>query len=103
VAYACDSNNDGNLPDGADATARTTDEWQLNATGEVAPAVNCYRPAAIRMTLIARSLTPDTLLAGMSSNTKRAVENGAAGTAGDRYRHRVLTTTVFPRNLLGVP
>jgi prepilin-type N-terminal cleavage/methylation domain-containing protein len=100
VAYACDSNSDGNLPDGVD---RTTDEWQLNANLEVAPAVNCNRPSAVRLTLIARSLTPDTLLANISTNIKPAVENGAAGAAADQYRHRVLTTTVFPRNLEGVP
>jgi prepilin-type N-terminal cleavage/methylation domain-containing protein len=100
IAYACDSNGDGNLPDGADAAARTSDEWLLNASGETAPPVTCYRPAAVRLTLMARSLTPDGLLTSPASNSKRAVENGAAGPS-DWYRHGVLTTTVFPRNLLG--
>jgi prepilin-type N-terminal cleavage/methylation domain-containing protein len=96
VAYACDNNKDGDVPDGVD---RTTDEWRLNANGEVAPAINCNRPNAVRITLIARSLTPDTLLASMTSNVKPAAENGAAGAGADQFRHRVLTTTVFPRNL----
>jgi hypothetical protein len=96
VAFACDINNDGDLPNGVD---RTTDEWRLNANAEVPPAVNCSKPNAIRLTLIARSLTPDTLLAGMSTNIKPAAENGAAGAAADQFRHRILTTTVFPRNL----
>jgi prepilin-type N-terminal cleavage/methylation domain-containing protein len=96
VAYACDNNKDGDVPDGVD---RTTDEWRLNASGEVPTAVNCNRPNAIRLTLIARSLTPDTLLASVSSNIKPAAENGAAGAGADQFRHRVLTTTIFPRNL----
>jgi hypothetical protein len=96
VAYACDNNKDGDVPDGVD---RTTDEWRLNANGEVATAINCNRPNAVRITLIARSLTPDTLLASMTSNVKPAAENGAAGASADQFRHRVLTTTVFPRNL----
>jgi prepilin-type N-terminal cleavage/methylation domain-containing protein len=102
VAYACDSNSDGDLPDGV-GVGRTTDEWRLNTSAvEVAPAVNCNRPSAVRLTLVARSLTPDSLLMNVSTNAKPAVENGAAGTV-DQYRHRVLTTTVFPRNLEGVP
>jgi prepilin-type N-terminal cleavage/methylation domain-containing protein len=96
VAYACDLNNDGDLAEGP---AKTTDEWQLNANLEIPPAVNCYRPAAIRLTLIARSLTPDSLLLSVTSNVKPAAENGAAGATNDQFRHRVLTTTVFPRNL----
>jgi prepilin-type N-terminal cleavage/methylation domain-containing protein len=96
VAYACDNNKDGDVPDGAD---RTTDEWRLNASGEVATAINCNRPNAVRITLIARSLTPDTLLASVTSNIKPAAENGAAGASADQFRHRILTTTVFPRNL----
>jgi type II secretory pathway pseudopilin PulG len=96
VAYACDTNNDGALADGPD---RTIDEWQLNANAEVAPVINCYRPAAIRLTLIARSLTPDTLLTSVTSNVKPAAENAPAGGAADWFRHRVLSTTVFPRNL----
>jgi hypothetical protein len=102
VAYACDSNNDRDLPDGADATARTTDEWNLNANNEVAPVVNCYRPSAVRLTLIARSLTPDSLVTSLMSDTRRTAENGVAGSP-DRYRYHVLTTTVFPRNLPGAP
>jgi prepilin-type N-terminal cleavage/methylation domain-containing protein len=96
VAYACDNNKDGDVPDGVD---RTTDEWRLNANAEVATAINCNRPNAVRITLIARSLTPDTLLSSVTSNIKPAAENGAAGASADQFRHRVLTTTVFPRNL----
>jgi prepilin-type N-terminal cleavage/methylation domain-containing protein len=99
VAYGCDVNNDGDMPDGLTAALRTTDEWQLNASAEIAPAVNCYRPNAVRLTLIARSLTPDTLLTSMTANVKPAAENGVAGATPDLFRHRVLSTTIFPRNL----
>jgi prepilin-type N-terminal cleavage/methylation domain-containing protein len=100
VAYACDTNNDGNLTENNPPDA--TDEWILNATADSAALpTNCNRPSAIRLNLIARSATEDSLLNGLQSggspNAKPAVEDGAAGTA-DSYRRRVLTTTVFPRN-----
>jgi prepilin-type N-terminal cleavage/methylation domain-containing protein len=95
VAYACDSNpDDGELPDGV--PTKLTDEWTLNVAADPIPAT-CNRPDAVRITLIARSLTADSLLSGVTSNQKPAVEDGAAG-AVDSFRHRVVTTTVFLRN-----
>ena len=95
VAYACDSNpDDGVISDGPNKLA---DEWVLNASGDAIP-TNCQRPDAIRITLIARSLTPDVLLTQSTTNIKPAVEDGAAGAAADQYRYRIMTTTVFPRN-----
>jgi prepilin-type N-terminal cleavage/methylation domain-containing protein len=106
VAYACDrlpaAAPDGALTEGTDAASRQADEWVFNQTGDVVPA-GCATPAAIRITLIGRSLTEDTNLfgtagSGSASNSfKPAVEDGAAGTP-DNFRHRVLTTTVYPRN-----
>jgi prepilin-type N-terminal cleavage/methylation domain-containing protein len=94
VAYACDNNpDDGELPDGPD---KTLDEWILNTALDVTPA-NCNRPDAVRITLIARSITADTLLSGVTTNAKPAIEDGAAG-APDTFRHRQVTTTVFLRN-----
>jgi prepilin-type N-terminal cleavage/methylation domain-containing protein len=94
VAYACDNSpDDGELPDGPNKLA---DEWSLNVAADPAP-VNCNRPDAVRITLIARSITADTLLSSVSANAKPAVEDGAAGTP-DTFRHRVVTTTVFLRN-----
>ena len=87
---------------GTDSASRLTDEWTFNEPGDAAQ-IGCLRPDVIRISLIARSLTPDTLLSSVSTNIKPAVENGAPGAAADQYRHRVLTTTVFPRNLEGVP
>jgi prepilin-type N-terminal cleavage/methylation domain-containing protein len=101
IAYACDTdppppNGDGVFTEGTDAASMKTDEWMYNVSGDV-PGTDCIRPTAIRITLVARSHDADTLLSGMTTNAKPAVEDGVAG-AHDSYRHRVLTTTVFPRN-----
>jgi hypothetical protein len=94
VAYACDTNpDDGVITEGGN---KLTDEWVLNVTGDAIP-TNCSRPDAVRVTLIARSLTRDALLTQSTTNAKPAAEDGAAG-AVDQFRYRVMTTTVFPRN-----
>jgi type II secretory pathway pseudopilin PulG len=95
VAYACDNNpDDGLISDGPN---KLTDEWILNTSGDATP-TNCQRPDAIRITLIARGLTPDVLLTQSTTNIKPAVEDGAAGAGADQFRYRIMTTTVFPRN-----
>jgi len=99
VAFACDitgGSPDGDLSEGTDPATRRTDEWIYNESGDVEPA-GCQRPDAIRITLTARSLTPDTTLSGVAGNAKPAAEDGAAGTA-DQYRHRVATMAIYPRN-----
>jgi prepilin-type N-terminal cleavage/methylation domain-containing protein len=99
IAYACDVAGgapDGNLDEGTDSGTRRTDEWTYNESGDVEP-IGCSRPDAIRITLIARSLTPDTTLAAALGNAKPASEDGVAG-AVDQYRHRVATMAVYPRN-----
>ena len=99
IAYACDTApaiGDGDLSEGADAATKKTDEWTYNVSGDV-PVAGCNRPQAVRVTLVARSTEADTTLAGLPGNAKPAVEDGAAGKA-DTFRHRVMTTTVFPRN-----
>ena len=101
LAYACDTdppapNGDGVFTEGTTVGSKKIDEWMYNVAGDV-PTTDCNRPQAIRITLVARSRETDTFLAGVPSNAKPAVEDGAAG-AQDTYRHRVLTTTVFPRN-----
>jgi prepilin-type N-terminal cleavage/methylation domain-containing protein len=100
IAYACDGlpapTGDGVFTEGVGAAARANDEWTYNVAGDVPPAA-CNRPQAVRLTIIARSTEADTTLAGLPANAKPAVEDGVAG-AADSFRHRVLTTTVFPRN-----
>ena len=95
VAYACDNSpDDGQLREGPD---RSTDEWVLNASGEAIPA-GCGKPDAIRLTLVARSLTRDILLADSTTNLKPASEDAALATVSDQYRYRTTTTTIYPRN-----
>jgi prepilin-type N-terminal cleavage/methylation domain-containing protein len=106
IAYACDTqpggNPDGSLSEGTDAASRVADEWTYNQAGDVAPP-SCGIPSAIRVTLLGRSLNPDQSLFGtsgsgsVSNSLKPAVEDGLAG-APDAFRHRTLTTTVYPRN-----
>jgi prepilin-type N-terminal cleavage/methylation domain-containing protein len=96
IAYACDTTSDGAFTEGTDSGSKQADEWIYNVAGDV-PAVACNRPQAVRLTIIARSTEPDTTLAALPGNAKPAVEDGIAG-ATDTFRHRVLTTTVYPRN-----
>ena len=100
IAYACDiqpsTDGDGVFTEGTDSTTKKADEWTYNVGGDVPPA-GCNRPQAVRITIIARSTEVDTTLAGLATNRKPATEDGVAG-AIDAYRHRVLTTTVYPRN-----
>jgi type II secretory pathway pseudopilin PulG len=99
IAYACDltgGSPDGNIVEGTDPASRLTDEWVYNEPGDVEPA-GCVRPDAIRITLIARSLSPDTTLSQVPGNAKPAAEDGALG-AADVFRHRVATLSVYPRN-----
>ena len=52
----------------------------------------------MRITLVARSLTADSLLTDVTSNVKPASEDGAAATGPDTFRYRTITATVYPRN-----
>jgi prepilin-type N-terminal cleavage/methylation domain-containing protein len=101
IAYACDTlppppAGDGVFTEGTDDGSKKTDEWIFNVAGDV-PTADCNRPQALRITLVARSTEPDSTLDAVKTNAKPAVEDGAPG-ARDSFRHRVLTTTVFPRN-----
>jgi prepilin-type N-terminal cleavage/methylation domain-containing protein len=100
IAYACDTapatNGDGVFTEGTDSGTKKADEWTYNTSGDVPP-VACNRPQAVRLTIIARSTEADTTLAGLPNNAKPAVEDGIAGNP-DTFRHRALTTTVYPRN-----
>ena len=82
--------------------SRLADEWINNQAGDVVPA-GCAFPAPSGSRWSARSLAADTALtatAGLgtaSSSFKPAAEDGVVG-APDTFRHRSLTTTVYPRN-----
>jgi hypothetical protein len=100
IAYACDLGPstvpDGVINEGTDAASRRNDEWIYNEAGDVEP-LRCQRPDAIRITLIARSLTPDDTLADIATNRRPAIEDGALGVP-DRFRHRAMSATVRLRN-----
>ncbi len=106
VAYACDPNADGVLTEGPDTS---TDEWMLNDPNDViatSNALKCNQPSAVRLTLVARSLTEDNGIdATLTDNGRPKAENHAVHTPDnnfttgrDQFRRRVLTTTVYPRN-----
>jgi prepilin-type N-terminal cleavage/methylation domain-containing protein len=99
IAYGCDIAGgaaDGIIAEGNDPASRRNDEWTYNEAGDVEP-VGCTRPDALRITLIARSTSPDSTLAQVPGNVKPAAEDGAEG-AVDLFRHRVATMAVYPRN-----
>ncbi len=102
VAYGCDTTSVIGTPDGviSDGTPTlATDEWIGNSAADVPP-LNCRRPQAIRVTIIARSASQDTTLSDLAAsgiNRKPVAENGIQG-APDMFRHRLMQTTVFPRN-----
>jgi hypothetical protein len=92
---------DGVITEGADAAGRANDEWIFNTPGDVIRP-DCHHAAAVRVTLIARSTVEDPELAkaaqdGLRSNYKPGVEDGQPGPV-DGYRHRVISTTINPRN-----
>ena len=100
VAFACDLNADGVL---------TPNEWTLKNPADViatSNAAKCNQPSAVRLTLVARSLTEDNGIdAALTDNGRPAVENHASHTPDnnfttgrDQFRRRVMTTTVYPRN-----
>ena len=103
VAYACDTRGVGvGTPiDGVLAEDGTvTDEWTFNNASDVPTVAGCNRPQAVRLTLVARSSAPDDNLrqffeAGL--NRKPGAEDGIPGPP-DMFRHRTISTTVFPRN-----
>jgi prepilin-type N-terminal cleavage/methylation domain-containing protein len=114
IAFACDTGSifganlaqvNGDLDEGSDAATRKTDEWWNNVPGDTLPLQGsqgfCNLPTAIRITLVARTLSPDDLIdPAVSGNGPLDVEDHqyAAPRPTDQFRRRVLTTTVYPRN-----
>lgn len=114
VSYACDTGTilnhnlmaiNGQLDEGANDTTRQNDEWWNNVPNDVLPPMGtdgfCNLPTAVRITLVARTLTADDLIDPVvSGNGPLDVEDHRYTTPRptDQFRRRVLTTTVFPRN-----
>lgn len=82
---------------GARDGALTEDEWVYRG-GQGAVVAPWQPPSAVRITVVARTLSPGSTLGG----GRPAVENRPGGPP-DLYRYRVLSTTVVPRNLVASP
>ena len=114
VSFACDTGDphghvlssvNGTLDEGYDDATRRLDEWMNNVPNDVLPTAGndgfCNLPTAIRITLVARTLTPDDLIdPATSGNGPMDVEDHRYGSPRptDQFRRRVLSTTVYPRN-----
>jgi prepilin-type N-terminal cleavage/methylation domain-containing protein len=114
VSFACDTGSlashnlslpNGQLDEGTNDATRRLDEWWNNAPNDVLPLPNtdgfCNLPTAVRLTLVARTLTPDDLIDAVATgNGPLDVEDHRYNSPRptDQFRRRVLTTTVFPRN-----
>jgi prepilin-type N-terminal cleavage/methylation domain-containing protein len=115
ISFACDTGSpsnprnltqlNGQLDEGSNDTLRQTDEWWNNVPNDNLPAQftdgYCNLPTAVRLTLVARTLSPDDLIdTSVTSNGPLDVEDHRYSTPrpSDQFRRRVLTTTVYPRN-----
>jgi prepilin-type N-terminal cleavage/methylation domain-containing protein len=94
IALGVDTNDDKNITESADGT---NDEWYGNSATDT-PLVGKTR--AVRVVLVARDTSE---LQGPASFYKYAALNHSVSAAADKYRRRVLTSTVEIRNLLGSP
>jgi Tfp pilus assembly protein PilW len=117
VSFACDTGTlgfyalnalNGQLDEGNGGAGMLADEWWNNTPNDTLPGINtqgfCNLPTAIRLTLVARTLTPDDLInATVTQNGPMNVEDHVypspmPANQLDQFRRRVLTTTVYPRN-----
>jgi prepilin-type N-terminal cleavage/methylation domain-containing protein len=113
VSFACDtgplgnanlSQLDGQLNEGNDDASRRTDEWWNNVPDDILPMIGsagyCNLPTAVRVTLVARSLTEDDLIdtTGNTNGPLNIEDHRYPSPTPDKFRRRVLSTTVYPRN-----
>jgi Tfp pilus assembly protein PilW len=114
ISFACDTGTlgvydltslNGELDEGTTDSTRMADEWWNNVPNDNLPLINtngfCNLPTAVRITLVARTLTQDDLIdATVTGNGPMDVENHrySSPRPTDSYRRRVMSTTVYPRN-----
>lgn len=96
IAIGVDVDGDGALT--AVGSAAGDDEWQGNVAGDGA-LVGSIR--AVRMTIVSRATKA--LSGPLAPFSLPAAEDRAAGTTFDKFRRRVLYSTIETRNLLGSP
>jgi prepilin-type N-terminal cleavage/methylation domain-containing protein len=114
VSFACDTGAlgvydltalNGQIDEGSDDNGRRQDEWWNNVPGDTLPSKDtdgfCNMPTAVRLTLVVRTLAPDDLIdTTVTANGPLDVEDHryTSPRPTDKYRRRVLSTTVYPRN-----
>ncbi|MCA9666594.1 MAG: prepilin-type N-terminal cleavage/methylation domain-containing protein [Myxococcales bacterium] len=98
ISWACNADADtaGNLTEGANASARQTDEWAHNTASDTVPNCGTNKVAAIRVTLIATS--------GQESgnavpNARPGAEDNPAAGSKTRHVRARLTSIIRPRNI----
>jgi type II secretory pathway pseudopilin PulG len=113
VSFACDTGSianqnltqlNGTLDEGTDDGTKQSDEWWNNVPNDTLPPIGtngfCNLPTAVRLTMVVRTLAPDDLIdTAVTANGPMDVEDHRyAPRPTDRFRRRVLSTTVYPRN-----
>lgn len=97
LVLGIDSNNDGQLGVESGA-AGNDDEWQgNNAADSALPGT----VRAVRVTLVAR--TTSGLIGNAAPFFRPAVEDHGSSGSGDKFRRRILRSTVEVRNMAGSP
>jgi type II secretory pathway component PulJ len=99
IVPACDVNGDGSVGlEGANASARQTDEWFNHVAGEAVTiaSTGCYTYPQVRISMIARTGSEDPSFA---PQPRPALENRAQAGASDRFRRRILSAVVAPPNV----
>lgn len=96
IALGIDTNADGAITEVG--SAANDDEWTGNVAGDTLPVSGDIR--AVRIVLVARDTTE---LQGTAGFYPITALNHTVSTTADKYRRRVLTSTVEIRNLLGSP
>lgn len=99
VALGVDANADLSIGTEVGAAAND-DEWVGNHSGDTAYAIGSGTVRAVRITIVSRASTP--VNGAASTFSRPAAEDHAAGSA-DKYRRRVLRTTVEVRNVESSP
>lgn len=97
IVLGIDGNNDGMLGPESGA-AGNDDEWQGNHPADN-PLLGTIR--AVRITLVAR--TTSGLIGNAAPFFRPAAEDHSAGSGGDKFRRRILRSTVEVRNMAGSP
>ncbi|MCA9666153.1 MAG: PilW family protein [Myxococcales bacterium] len=103
IAWACDANGDGVISEGASDTDKRSDEWAANVAGDSAPSCGIHPVSSVRVTLVARSASPDPQFNGgrrpAAEDRPGAADKTAYPNIVGTYTRAVIVSTVQPRNV----